>query len=56
VPPALARHVPKPYAERMADGRTVAAAGCVPILHMRGFQQAKRLPESLVQDILTRGL
>lgn len=45
---------PRPYAERMPDGRTVAQAGCVPILHMRHFQTQKELPQALVQDMLTR--
>jgi len=29
-------------------------AGCVPILHMRGFQKGGQLPEALVADITSR--
>lgn len=29
-------------------------AGCVPILHMRGFQKGGKLPEALVADITGR--
>lgn len=45
---------PKPYAEPMASGKTVAQAGCVPILHMRHFQKSKRLSDDLINDITTR--
>jgi quinolinate synthase len=51
---ALESFKPRPYLEKMPNGQTVAQAGCVPILHMRGFQQSKELPPNLVQDILTR--
>lgn len=40
-----------------ATPRSFAAAlqaGCLPILHMRGFQQAGRLPDNLVADIQSR--
>ena len=50
----LEGYKPRPYAERMEDGRSIAAAGCEPILHMRAFQAAKRLPDMLVADILGR--
>ncbi|KAL6760200.1 hypothetical protein V8C86DRAFT_2558901 [Haematococcus lacustris] len=45
---------PRPYAERMRDGATVAQAGCVPILHMRSFQQHKQLSEVLITDMMSR--
>ena len=32
----------------------VLQAGCVPILHMRGFQKGGQLPEALVSDIQSR--
>ena len=44
---------PRAYSERV-DGKTMAQAGCIPILHMRGFQKNKKLPATLEQDILTR--
>lgn len=44
---------PREYTEKI-DGRSVAAIGCEPILHMRGFQKSKKLPDSLVKDILER--
>ena len=44
---------PRPYTERVG-GKSMAAAGCVPILHMRGFQKAGHLPEGLVDDIASR--
>ena len=31
-----------------------AAAGCLPILHMRDFQASKRLSDKLLKDITTR--
>ncbi|EXB94469.1 Quinolinate synthase A [Morus notabilis] len=34
------------------NGKLVADVGCEPILHMRHFQAAKKLPEKLVTDIL----
>lgn len=36
------------------NGRSMAAAGCEPILHMRDFQKLKRLPEALEVDIYSR--
>ncbi|EFN58534.1 hypothetical protein CHLNCDRAFT_19680, partial [Chlorella variabilis] len=44
---------PRPYTE-LVDGKTMAQAGCVPILHMRGFQKGGKLPEALVADITGR--
>ena len=35
-------------------GRSMAVAGCEPILHMRDFQRDKRLPEALEVDIYSR--
>lgn len=32
----------------------LAQAGCVPILHMRGFQKGGKLPDALEQDIVSR--
>ncbi len=46
----LRKHWPKTYQETIA-GQTVAALGSQPILHMRGFQRDKVLPESLVAAI-----
>ena len=50
----LEPYKPKPYVARMASGATVARAGCVPILHMRDFQQTKKLSGQLVHDIESR--
>jgi quinolinate synthase len=50
---ALAAFKPRAYAERVG-GKTVAAAGCVPILHMRHFSQKKVLGDVLVDDIRGR--
>lgn len=44
---------PLEYTEKI-DGRSVASIGCEPILHMRGFQKSKELPDRLVQDIAER--
>eukprot|EP00887_Chlorella_sp_A99_P001402 scaffold8.g1402.t1 len=41
------------YAEHVG-GKTMAAAGCVPILHMRAFQKGGRLPDALVDDVVGR--
>lgn len=49
----LEGYKPQPYVERVG-GKTMAQAGCVPILHMRGFQKSSRLPEDLVADITSR--
>ena len=50
---ALEGFKPRPYVEKVG-GKTMAQAGCVPILHMRGFQMGKRLPDGLVEDVVTR--
>jgi quinolinate synthase len=39
---------------KLVNGRSLASAGCKPILHMRNFQATKALPEALVKDILSR--
>lgn len=44
---------PRAYTSTIA-GKTVAQAGCEPILHMRFFTQNKQFSEQLVQDIVTR--
>ncbi|KAK9837492.1 hypothetical protein WJX81_006535 [Elliptochloris bilobata] len=49
----LEAYRPRTYCERVG-GRSLAAAGCEPILHMRAFQQHKRLPDALVADVLAR--
>ena len=50
---ALEGFRPRAYAQRVG-GKSVAAAGCVPILHMRHFSQKKELGAPLVADILGR--
>lgn len=50
---ALAAFTPRPYTERIG-GKSVAAAGCVPILHMRHFTRAKELGPDLIADIKGR--
>lgn len=49
----LAAYEPTPYSE-LVGGKTMAQAGCVPILHMRDFQRDKRLSDTLVADIRGR--
>ena len=49
----LAAFKPRPYTE-LVGGKTMAQAGCVPILHMRGFQKGGALPPALVEDIAAR--
>eukprot|EP00879_Flechtneria_rotunda_P002104 GHRR01002285.1.p1 GENE.GHRR01002285.1~~GHRR01002285.1.p1 ORF type:complete len:676 (+),score=228.04 GHRR01002285.1:210-2237(+) len=44
---------PRIYSE-LVDGKSVAAAGCVPILHMRYFSQQKEFSKDLAGDIVTR--
>jgi quinolinate synthase len=50
---SLATFEPKKYGELIA-GRSAADLGGIPILAMRGFHAEGRLPDSLVNDILTR--
>ena len=49
----LEGHKPDSYQDTV-NGRSMAAAGCEPILHMRDFQRLKRLPEALEVDIYNR--
>lgn len=44
---------PSAYSQ-LVGGKTMAQAGCVPILHMRGFQKGGTLPDALVADIVSR--
>jgi quinolinate synthase len=45
---------PRAYTDKIA-GRSIAQAGCEPILHMRYFTQHKEFSPQLVQDIRSRG-
>ena len=47
----LEAYRPRAYAEQV-NGRSLASAGCEPILHMRGFQATKQLPPALEADHL----
>ena len=49
----LEAYKPRAYTETV-NGRSIASAGCEPILHMRGFQSSGRLPDALVDDISSR--
>ena len=49
----LEAYRPRAYVEQV-NGRSLASAGCEPILHMRGFQSTKKLPSALEADILSR--
>ena len=49
----LEGYKPRMYSE-LVGGKTMAQAGCVPILHMRGFQKGGQLPDALVADITSR--
>lgn len=51
----LEGHRPRAYSETVG-GKSIAQAGCRSILHMRHFQQTKRLSEDLERDILTRAV
>lgn len=53
---SLERYRPRTYGGETVGGRSLAAAGCVPILHMRNFQrsQGRRLGPDLLQDIASR--
>jgi quinolinate synthase len=44
---------PRKYVQEI-HGRTAADLGGEPILHMRAFQRTGRLPEALVDDVMTR--
>ena len=45
---------PRKY-EAAEDGPSIAALGCVPILHMRDFQRDGAFSDAFVEDITTRG-
>lgn len=49
----LEGYKPRAYVERVGE-RSMASLGCEPILHMRGFQKAGRLPQQLESDIKAR--
>lgn len=49
----LAPYEPHKYTE-LVQGRTAADLGGEPILHMRAFSRAGRLPDALVSDVVTR--
>lgn len=49
----LERYKPRLYTETVG-GKSVAQAGCEPILHMRYFSQHQQFSPALVEDILTR--
>ena len=49
----LEGYKPKAYAEQI-KGKSLAQAGCKPILHMRDFQRDGVLPKRLVDDIIAR--
>jgi quinolinate synthase len=44
---------PRPYSE-LIQGKTMAQAGCIPILHMRHFQKNGFLSKDLAHDMKTR--
>ena len=48
----LEAYRPRAYVEEV-NGRSLASAGCEPILHMRGFQSTTNLPQELEAAILT---
>lgn len=50
---ALEPFRPRGYVE-LVNGRTLAAAGCNPILHMRDFQRDGALSQRLLDDIASR--
>ncbi|KAG2437634.1 hypothetical protein HYH02_011273 [Chlamydomonas schloesseri] len=53
---SLERYRPRTYGGETVGGRSLAAAGCVPILHMRNFQRSKgrALGQDLLDDIASR--
>jgi quinolinate synthase len=50
----LAPMEPKKYAAAKEGEKSVAARGCVPILHMRDFTRDKKFSDAFVNDIVTR--
>jgi quinolinate synthase len=49
----LAPNHPRHY-EELVLGRKMADIGGEPILHMRAFSRTKKLPDALVEDVITR--
>jgi quinolinate synthase len=49
----LVRFEPRKYTQMIA-GKTIAALGTEPILHMRGFSRTGKLPDALVADMRSR--
>ena len=49
----LEANKPESYRDTV-NGRSMAVAGCEPILHMRDFQKTKTLPFELEADIYGR--
>jgi quinolinate synthase len=49
----LVRFEPRKYTQMIA-GKSVAALGTEPILHMRGFSRTGKLPDALVADMRSR--
>ena len=49
----LEAYKPKPYSD-LIGGKTIAQAGCVPILSMRHIQKSGQLSDALVNDINNR--
>jgi quinolinate synthase len=52
--PNLSSFAPRNYEETTADGKSFAAVGTVPILHMRHFQQHKKMSDEFIQDVKSR--
>ncbi|KXZ55350.1 hypothetical protein GPECTOR_3g480 [Gonium pectorale] len=50
----LERYRPRSYGDERVGGRSLASAGCVPILHMRHFQKNSAFSPQLLQDITSR--
>lgn len=42
------------WVDGLRQAGLVLQAGCLPILHMRGFQKGGKLPDDLEKDIITR--
>ena len=49
----LEGYKPEKYVESVANGLSIAEAGCDPIVHMREFQKNGVLPADLVRHILS---
>jgi quinolinate synthase len=50
---SLVRFEPRKYTQMIA-GKSIAALGTEPILHMRGFTRTGKLPDALVADMRSR--